>query len=452
MSRIIRTVLMFLVVCSLAHAGPVPPSDVEAALKSAGTFFAEKVSYGGGYLWTYKADLSDQWGEGQATREQVWVQPPGTPAIGQAFLRMYKATGERYYLGAARAAGDALIRGQLACGGWHYLIDFSDAGSERFHYRRNAGSGDPESADGKNRATFDDNTTQSAIRFLIALDQVEHRKELREAIDAGLGFMLEAQYPNGAWPQWYPLADKGYCHLYTFNDGATNDCIKTMLDAYYAYRDRRYRDSALKGGDFIILSQLKEPQAGWAAQYDKDLKPAWARWFEPPSLDASCTANNIKTLMDLYLETGSRRFLEPIPAAVDWLRRSMFEDGRWYRFYEVGTNEPLFVTADQKVVHEYKNVRKGYSWMGGWGGGAIAKWEHLSKVGRFKVLAEQRAKPTPQAARSSAERMVDRVSDVIDDLDSQGRWTNGDMLRCEDFLADTGVLCSYLELLKLAGD
>lgn len=453
MSRVIAIVLVLLSVCFRAHAADrVPATEVEAALNRGGKFFAEKVSYGGGYLWTYKADLSDQWGEGQATREQVWVQPPGTPAIGQAFLRMYKITGDKYYLGAARAAGDALIRGQLECGGWHYLMDFSDEGAKRTYYRRNAKSENPELTEGRNRATFDDNTTQSAIRFLIALDQVEHRKELRETIEAGIYFVLKAQYPNGAWPQWYPLADKGYCHLYTFNDGAINDCIKAMLDAYHAYKDRRYLDSALKGGEFIIVSQLKEPQAGWAAQYDKDLKPAWARWFEPPSLDAKCTANNIKTLMDLYLETGNHKFLKPIPAAVDWLRRSAFEENQWYRFYEVGSNKPLFVTTDQKVVHEYKNIRKGYTWMGSFGDGAIEKWEHLSKAGRTTVRAQERAKPTPEEARAAAEKMSSRVSDIMSKLDSEGRWEEGGMIECQDFLTNTSVLCAYLELLKQTGD
>ena len=44
-------------------------------------------------------------GEGRANETTVWVQPPGTPSIGMAFLDAYEATGDPTYLEAARRAG-----------------------------------------------------------------------------------------------------------------------------------------------------------------------------------------------------------------------------------------------------------------------------------------------------------------------------------------------------------
>ncbi len=101
--------------------------------------------------------------------------------------------------------------------------------------------------------------------------------------------MLKAQYANGAWPQrfsespnpddhqpryaslperWpreFPKPD--YKGFYTLNDNTLGDVIDTMLLAHAVYDDRRYLESALRGGRFLLLAQLPEPQPGWAQQY-----------------------------------------------------------------------------------------------------------------------------------------------------------------------------------------
>ena len=77
----------------------------------------------GGYVYYYSVDLSERWGEGLATGDQIWVQPPGTPTVGMAYLDAYAATGEQYYLDAAREAAEALVYGQLRSGGWANSID-----------------------------------------------------------------------------------------------------------------------------------------------------------------------------------------------------------------------------------------------------------------------------------------------------------------------------------------
>jgi hypothetical protein len=91
--------------------------EAESALKKGVEYFRWTVSTNGGYLWTYSEDLKQRAGEGKATETQIWVQPPGTPAVGFAYLRAYEATGDDVYLEAAMAAADALVWGQLESGG-----------------------------------------------------------------------------------------------------------------------------------------------------------------------------------------------------------------------------------------------------------------------------------------------------------------------------------------------
>src|SRR5262245_59422632 len=80
-----------------------------AALKKSVAFFREKVSAEGGYLWRYSEDLSLREGEEKATATQAWLQPPGTPAVGDAFLTAYERINEQFLLDAATETARALV-------------------------------------------------------------------------------------------------------------------------------------------------------------------------------------------------------------------------------------------------------------------------------------------------------------------------------------------------------
>ncbi|MCD6506142.1 hypothetical protein J7M22_05910 [Candidatus Poribacteria bacterium] len=174
------------------------------------TEFLRSISTHGGYLWRYSEDMGERWGEVKASRIQIWVQPPGTPSVGMAFLKAYEVTGDKRYLEAAKEAADALAWGQLESGGWTYYIDFSPRWSRRWYRRADKGKLSPkEISRRRNWTSFDDNTTQSALRFLMALIQTigqpqdEREVRIRDAMEYGLKGLLRAQYPNGAWPQGY---------------------------------------------------------------------------------------------------------------------------------------------------------------------------------------------------------------------------------------------------------
>ena len=92
--------------------------DALATMRKASEYYRGKVALRGGYVYSYSLDLALRYGEGMATPTQIWVQPPGTPTVGLAYLAAYRATGDKFYLDAAREAGEALVYGQSRIRSW----------------------------------------------------------------------------------------------------------------------------------------------------------------------------------------------------------------------------------------------------------------------------------------------------------------------------------------------
>ena len=441
------------------------------------TAFMRSISTEGGYLWQYSKDLKQRRGETEATASQIWIQPPGTPSMGMAFLHAYEVTKDERYLQAAQAAAAALARSQQESGGWGYKFDFDPDKSRGWYCRTDKGKiTEAQAAKRRNDSTFDDNNTQSALRFLMAFVAVTKGRtdpqvlEIRQALEYGLAKMLEAQYPNGAWPQrydgkprdaeQYPVkpasipkdypreySEQNYMRHYTLNDSAQFDCIYTMFDAHKRFGKPEYLEAAKKGGNFLILAQLPSPQAAWAQQYNANMEPAWARAFEPAAVCAGESAGAIHCLVDLYLETGDEKYLKPIPTAIEWYQRSQLEPNRWARFYELGTNTPIYGDRDGKIHYRLDEIsmerRGGYSWQGSYGTGAIAYYETVRKTGRDGYLAKlKRDEATPKRSTPSLESSV---KTIIASLDDEGRWLNRDRIETRLFIRNAGVLCNYLE-------
>ena len=298
--------------------------------------------------------------------------------------------------------------------------------------------------------SFDDNITQGALDFLISLDRFIEEEWLSRAIRLGLNHMIQSQFENGAWPQWYPLRG-GYHDCYTFNDKAINDCIRVMLKAYETYGNKDYLRSALRGGDFIILSQFEAPQTGWAQQYSHEMKPAWARAFEPPGVCSLVTARNINTLVDLYLYTKEEKYLEPVPAALSWLENSMIGENLWARLYEPGTNRPIYGDVDGKVHFTFEEIseerRQGYNWRAGFEvPGARNYYNKVKRLGSESYLAEQSRPVTEAGRRQRIERLGPQVEETIALLDEKGRWVRNNLIYSGVFVENFNTLCEYLEL------
>jgi hypothetical protein len=498
-------------------------ADAANGLDRSIQFFRKQVATEGGYLWRYSADLNQREGEGKATATQVWVQPPGTPAVGMALLKAYEATGDKEHLAAAVETARCLVRGQLRSGGWDYSIEFDPKRRRLWNYRA-----DGKNPKGKNVSTLDDNTTQAALRFLMRVDvALGHKdREIHDAALYGLNALLHAQYPNGAWPQrfeappepgkfpvkqasypdaWpkkWPGADyRGY---YTFNDNSIADVIDTLFEASRLYAPlaplgrgvggegqydpktgatvndskesvaagrpltpgpspqegegsqalaARCRAAAAKAGDFMLLAQMPEPQPGWAQQYDLNMQPAWARKFEPPAITGGESQGVMLTLLKIYRATGDKKYLEPLPRALAYYRRSVLSDGRLARFYELKTNKPLHFTKKYELTYDDSDVPTHYGFKVGSRLDAIAKeYERLRQLGPADLKH-----PAQASAPKATDALRNQVSAVLAALDERGAWvTPGKMrsqgadaatekvIESQTFIRNLGVLSDYL--------
>ena len=454
------TKLRILLLCSLATACGVHGAEgglrleAEAALRRGVEFFRTKVAVEGTYLWLYSEDLSKREGEGLANATQGWVQPPGTPAVGLAFLAAWRATSNVYYLEAARETARGLARGQLRSGGWTYSIDFSPEGRRKAAYRDGGGTG------ARDFTTLDDDTTQCALRFLMQTDQALHFRDaqFRECIEYSLTALLKAQYPNGSWPQGFdrpPDPDKfpvkkaslpdawprvwpgssNYWLRYTLNDNSLATTLDTLFEAERIYRETtagtnfnalaaQCRKAAEKAGGFLLLAQMPEPQPAWAQQYDFDMHPAWARKFEPPAVSGGESQGILRALLMLARETGDRKYLAPIPAALDYLRRSRLPDGRLARFYELRSNKPLYFTKDYALTYDDGDMPTHYGFKVADKTGAIA-----AEYERTKALSpEALTRPSPTRPTVTA-GLTNEVRAILAAQDSRGRWVEEGSLR-----------------------
>jgi PelA/Pel-15E family pectate lyase len=359
----VRIFLLFTVyLTSTGSAAGATEKEILAAMEKATDFMMNTVSNRGGFLFHYSADLSKQWGEIPARKSQIWVQPPSTTTVGLMLVEAYQVTGDPLYLKHADKVAGALIWGQHPSGGWHYFIDFDPSGIQKY-YEEVASQcrGWEEYYHYYGNATYDDDTTASAVRFLLRLYATTLDAKYRTPLINALNFVLVSQYPNGAWPQRYPLrydspyeGHPDYTSFYTFNDNVISNNIYLLLEAYEKLGNEEYRKAARRGMDFYIISQLPTPQAGWAQQYDLEMKPAWARSYEPPSLYSDRTVRNIKDLQSFYMITGDRRYLTPIPEAIKWLESSVLnrdpaKNFTHARLYEVGTNKALAVHHEHRT-------------------------------------------------------------------------------------------------------
>ena len=124
--RIVLCLCMANFACiGIAQTNKKLDDQVINTMKTATRFMMNKVSYNGGFVWNYLPDMSRSWGEMEAKRTMVWIQPPGTPSVGHLLLDAYHATGDEYYYEAAKKVANTLIWGQLECGGWNYVFDFA---------------------------------------------------------------------------------------------------------------------------------------------------------------------------------------------------------------------------------------------------------------------------------------------------------------------------------------
>jgi PelA/Pel-15E family pectate lyase len=294
----------------------------------------------------------------------------------------------------ARAIADSVIQYQSPQGGWPKNVDLAIPPRSRDDI--------PLPSDGRAN-TIDNGATTVPMRFLASVARATKEAKYGRAFARGLDYLLAAQYQNGGWPQFFPLRD-GYYSRITYNDNAMVNVLTVLRDAAtgkppYGFVDEsrrtRARAAVTRGIDLILRTQVRQggKLTAWCAQHDeRTLEPAWARAYEPPSLSGSESVGIVRFLMEIDQPPpavvaaieGSTAWLEAV--AVGGLRLEEFTDAQgtpdrrvvadpsaeplWARFYELGTNRPIFLGRDSvvraalsEIEHERRN---GYAYYGTW--------------------------------------------------------------------------------------
>ncbi len=259
--------------------------------------------------------------------------------------------------------------------------------------------------------TIDNGSTHSEIRFLARVFNQFKIECYRQAFLNGVEFILEAQYPNGGWPQFYPTP-KWYARHITFNDDAMVEVMTTLREivqdkVLYSFikEDLRFRiKNALDKGFRCILDCqiiVNGVKTAWCAQHDEiTLEPKNARSYELASISGYESQGIVRLLMSI--DNPSAEIIEAIQSAIVWYDRSKIENVRqkkiidlstpkgwdleviedktaspvWARFYDLKFNKPIYVDRDgisrkslAKISYER---RTGYSWLGYYGMALLA--------------------------------------------------------------------------------
>lgn len=343
-------------------------AEVKSAMLDATRFMVEQVSVNGGYLRLYRSDFKRRWAELEAYDTQIMLTYGRTPAMGHLFLNAYDVTGEQFYYHAAEKVARALVWGQHKSGGWDYLIDFAGEGSLKRWYEtigRNAW-GWNEYNHYYGVPTFKNGTTVEAARFLLRFYLKRLDPAFRPPLERAISFILDSQFPEGSWPQRWPEGPRfshqdnpEYVYHHIFNDDLTWENIEFLIQCYLHLGDTRLPGPIRRGMEAFLLTQQGNPQGGWAQQYDKELRPAAGRPYEPAALLPRKTLRHAGLLMRFYRYTGDRKFLARIPDAIEWLERArlpeeMSENGRFTHpvFVEIGTDRPLFAHREGSGVND----------------------------------------------------------------------------------------------------
>lgn len=261
-------------------------------------------------------------------------------------------------------------------------------------------------------ATIDNKATTREIVALVNAYQATANKAYLKAAEKGIAYLLEAQYANGGWPQYYP--DRSlYRAEITYNDDAMVNVLNIMLNISTKSNNfelvdtsliSRANDAVKRGISCILKTQVKQDGklTIWAAQYDQDrLVPAKARNFEPASLSTSESVGVVRFLM--RLKNPSQDVKSAIDGAISWFEKTKINGYRfdqlasgkdkgliadptsviWARFYDFNTNQPIFGDRDNSVKTDVAAIsferRNNYAWYGTWPANLItkdyAKWK-----------------------------------------------------------------------------
>ena len=300
-----------------------------------------------------------------------------------------------------------IVSYQTPAGGWSKNIDFTvrrRAAGERYsieNISKNATTGDfdlPLDRNWNYAGTFDNDATILQLRFLARVCTAVPSEQcgvFRESFKRGMDYVFAAQYPNGGWPQVWPIQG-GYHDAITYNDGAMVNILSLLTDVSAGKRDFEFVPRAIRervaqslrlGLKCVLSTQVKSSErlTIWGQQHDAlNLEPASARNYEMPSLASGESAGIVMSLMQI--PNPDAQTVRAVEAAAKWFEKTAIRDQRfertddegrklvkspgagpiWSRYYQISDDRPIFGDRD-KTIHDDVNEisrerRNGYSW------------------------------------------------------------------------------------------
>lgn len=347
---------------------------------------------------------------------------PASPPVGSTASMPLDMSADWYAGAQARRIADNIVSYQTPAGGWGKNQDRAaaqrKAGESYVIVEQLSKEAIPDIITDDSHwafvGTIDNGATTTELRFLARIQSVlpgERGAPYRASFLKGVRYLLNAQFPNGGWPQIYPLQG-GYHDALTFNDDAVVAVVELLMETGSRKSDFAFvpaplaeqsRKAVDKGIAVILASQIviAGKRAGWGQQHDPlTLAPVGARNFEPASLSSNESASLLRLLMRLPKPTP--RIIAAVHDGIAWLQESALRDvewarpagseGRrlivkpgagplWSRFYDLDTMRPIFGDRDKSIHDDVNELsverRNGYSWYGTSPASAIkvyAKW------------------------------------------------------------------------------
>ncbi|MDQ0207733.1 pectate lyase [Alkalicoccobacillus murimartini] len=260
-------------------------------------------------------------------------------------------------------------------------------------------------SNGQDLGTVDNDATVSEILVVAEAYQLTGDQRFLDSAYAGIDFLFKLQSENGGISQVYPergsdpSSSVWYSNYVTFNDRAMINVLELLEQVLHQEAPfngdflnnnlQSELEAAIDGGlDYILQSQIvvNGTPTAWCQQHDPTTyEPMPGRAYEHVSISGDESVSIVEWLQARPNPTPE--VTASINYALDWFEEATLTDTRyerqtephffddagtdtWARFYEIGTNRPIFSGRDGIVRYDIMDVeqerRYGYAWAGQW--------------------------------------------------------------------------------------
>ena len=313
----------------------------------------------------------------------------GSAYVAAQYAYAFELLNDYQYLDVALKTADFYVRAQSPQGAWLYLYK--------------VGAGTIACGSHKPEYKFQDSCQSHPLYLLAYVYRLTGNQQYLKAMMKSGEFYLSAQNPDGSWSHHYDHIKKvgrtcrGLPSGGEINDRAMNDAIDVMTLMYHVTKDKKYIEALKRAGEFLLKSQIRnEAVCGWADQYDKDMKPTWARTFEPPSVSREGTLYACEALVTLYRLSGDGRFKNALLETEKWFKKIAI-NGKTFNNYDIVTGRPIAARMNKVyVLDDPADAEKFASFSRG------VKRKPSFKVPDFKKLKREMIYPVKEPAMDDA--------------------------------------------------